>query len=175
MQKILLKNGVATGAVAIGGIIVSIILFSGSDSLQYLEGIGYVIMFAALSLIFFGIRKHRDENLSGSITFMQGLAMGLGMTAIATIVYIVGWEIYLSLTDYSFIDQYTQAEIEKARESGITGAGLEERIASIEAMKEQYAKPVIRFLFTSIEIFPAGLLVTIASAAMLRKTPNTNA
>lgn len=36
-------------------------------------------------------------------------------------------------------------------------------------MKELYANPALRFGFTLVEILPVGIIVTILSAAILRK------
>jgi hypothetical protein len=46
---------------------------------------------------------------------------------------------------------------------------VQAKIDEIQHMKEMYAHPLYRMLMTFIEPFPIGLLITLISAAVLRK------
>ena len=129
--------------------------------------VGFLFMFTALSLIFFGIRRYRDREQGGVITFGKAILLGLAMSLCAAIMYIGVWEIYLAVTKSDFIVQYTDHLIELKKEAGMAGAELEAYTADMAKMVENYANPFFRIPVTFTEIFPAGFIVTLVSALAL--------
>ncbi len=125
-------------------------------------------MLVALSAILVGVKQYRDQTLGGAIRFRTALGMGLGIAVIASIAYVVAWEIYLASTHYAFMAHYTAAILEKKRAAGVTGAEYAKAVAQMDAMKTMYANPLYRFAETFSEIFPVGLLIALISAALLR-------
>ena len=83
-------------------------------------------------------------------------------------IYVAGWEIYLNISDYAFMNDYAASIIEAKQAAGVTGDELEKVIANMEKMKAQYANPLSRLPRTFAEIFPPGFVVALASAALLR-------
>ena len=131
---------------------------------------GYLIMLLALSLIFFGVKRLRDRELGGAIRFVPALLAGLGISAVAGVIYVIGWEITLAITDFAFIDSYSNAAIEAARAKGASAADIEAVTAQMAEFRRQYANPLFRLPVTFIEIFPVGVLVSLISAALLRNS-----
>ncbi len=168
MQKLMLVYGTIAGTIIIGSIIFGLALDTDDDSMKSLEWLGYLIMIVALSMIFIGIKRYRDRDLGGVIRFGTAAKLGLGITLVASLIYVVAWEVNLSLTDYAFIDDYTQSIIAGKQAEGVEGAELEEVVAEMEKMKVQYSNPVYRLPMTFLEIFPVGLLITLIAAALLR-------
>ncbi len=169
MRKIILTFGSIAGLVIIGSIILGALL-ARSESTKFSELVGYLVMIVALSVIFVGIKRYRDRELGGVIKFGPALLLGLGISLVAGVVYVVSWEVYLSLTDYAFIHEYTQATIEAKKAAGLSGEDLDALVASMETMKQRYANPLFRLPMTFLEIFPVGLLISLISAAVLRKS-----
>ena len=101
---------------------------------------------------------------------IPALLLGLGITIVASLIYVVAWEAYLSLTDYTFIDDYAQTVVAAKEAEGLSGAALEAEAAKLEILKAQYANPMFRLPMTFLEIFPVGLLITLLAAALLRKS-----
>ncbi|MEJ1968211.1 MAG: DUF4199 domain-containing protein [Rhizomicrobium sp.] len=167
MTRNALIFGSLSGLVVIVGIIVSLALPHRGNSASS-EWLGYLIMILALSMIFFGIKRHRDTVLGGVIRFVPALLLGLGIAAMAGVVYVVVWEIYLAATHYTFIDTYTSAVLAAKRAEGLSGAALDAQIAQMQALKAQYANPLYRVPMTFLEIFPVGLVIALVSAALLR-------
>lgn len=130
--------------------------------------VGYLIMIIALSVIFFGIKQYRDRELGGVIKFIPALMMGVGIAAVAGVIYVLIWEVYLVATNYSFMDAYAAAMIEAERAKGVTGPALDAKVQEFEAFKIQYKDPLVRLPITFLEIFPVGLLIAVISAAILR-------
>ena len=171
MKKIVLTYGLIAGFVIIGSLTITLILTGGtSDSMQFMEYLGYLFMIAALSLIFVGTKRFRDQELGGVIKFGTAFKLGLGITLVASVVYVISWEINLAVTDNSFIEDYTQSIIDSREADGASPAEMEVVIAEMESMKASYSNPIYRLPMTFAEIFPVGLLITLLSAALLRKS-----
>lgn len=167
MLSISLIYGVIAGAVTIGAITLSLI-FAGSTHAAGMEWLGYMIMVLALSLIFFGVKQYRDRDLGGVIKFGTAFMVGLTIAVIAGITYVIGWEIYLAFTDYAFVSEYAATIIAELVAQGASEAEIADVTAQMNDLQVQYANPLYRFPLTFIEIFPVGLLVTIATALLLR-------
>ncbi len=165
---ILLYGGIA-GVVIIGSMIFGLSMAGGPDSPAFSEWLGYLIMLVGLSLIFVGIKQYRDRELGGTIRFGTALLVGLGISAVASVIYVAAWEVYLAMSDHAFIHTYTDAVIAKRTAEGISDAERAELVASMDAMKEKYGNPWYRLPITFTEIFPMGLIVSLISAAILRR------
>jgi hypothetical protein len=158
---------------ALAGLLVAVPMFlmianSDPGSAASSQFAGYLIMVLALSLIFFGVKRLRDRELGGVIRFMPALLTGLGISAVAGVVYVIGWEITLAATDFAFIDSYSAAAIESARARGASAAEIEALIVKMGEFRSQYENPLFRLPITFIEIFPVGVLISLISAALLR-------
>lgn len=168
MKKIIITYGLIAGVVIIGSMTLSLALAGSEDSMGFLEVLGYLIMIVALSAIFVGIKRYRDQKLGGVIRFGTATAVGLGITLVASVIYVAAWEVNLALTDYAFIHDYTDALIATKKAEGVTATDLDAFLAEMETLKTQYANPLFRLPQTFLEIFPVGLLITLISAAILR-------
>jgi hypothetical protein len=169
MSRIILTFGIAAG------LIVAVPMFllianaePGSAATSHLTG--YLIMLLALSLVFLGVKRLRDRELGGVIRFVPALLAGLGISAVASVIYVIGWEITLAITDFAFIDTYGNAAVEAARAKGASAAEVEAVAAQMAEFRQQYANPLFRLPVTFVEIFPVGLLVSLISAALLRNS-----
>ena len=67
-----------------------------------------------------------------------------------------------------FAGRYASSMIQQQQAKGMTGEALAKFSASMEQFKLDYAKPGYRLPMTFTEIFPVGVLVSLASAALLR-------
>ena len=167
MLRSILLYGVIAGAIVISSMIIGIVTSDGEGA-GASQWFGYLIMLIALSSIFFAIKQHRDKELGGVIKFTTGAMLGLGVSAVAGFIYVIGWETHLSMTDHAFIGQWVENAVAQKQAAGVAGAELDAFIAEMEKMKANYANPIYRMPITFLEIFPVGLLVTLVSAALLR-------
>ena len=158
--------GGLSGAVVIATLMVG--LTFGTDSIFASATFGYLVMLVAMTFIFVGIKRYRDVELGGVIRFGRALALGLGIAAMAGLVYVIVWEIYLATTNYAFIDDYIASVLQSHEAAGTTGAALDAKRAELDSLREQYGQPWIRLPMTFLEIFPVGLLVALVSAGLLR-------
>jgi len=170
MKKIMLMYGSLSGAIIISITILSLEIFEPGSGMASAEWLGYLIMIIVLSLIFFGVKNYRDAELGGVISFGKAFLVGLGIAVVAGVVYTAIWEIYIQSTGGSFMDMYVDAHIEQMRESGATEEAISMEQQRMDNFKEMYRNPLIRIGITFMEIFPVGLLISLISAAFLRKS-----
>ncbi len=97
MKRTIWLYGSISGAVIIGSMIVTMNVAALADS----EWLGYLTMIVALSVIFLAVKRYRDQELGGVIRFGTAFMLGLGIAAVASLAYVLLWEVYLSETDYA--------------------------------------------------------------------------
>lgn len=165
MRYALVYGGIA-GAIVIGVLVAGFAFDLPSHATS--EWFGYLIMLVALSLIFVGVKRYRDVECGGVIRFGRALGLGLGIAAVAALVYVAGWEIYVAATGFDLMRDYAAGIVEGMRAEGAPPAAIEAKIAEMRGWAEMYKNPLLRIPITFVEIFPVGLLVALASAALLR-------
>jgi hypothetical protein len=170
MLRTILKYGVIAGLIVGGFELVTFTLFSGMPPLEYGMVIGYTTMLIALSAVFVGIKRHRDVDRGGVIGFWPALGVGLGISFIAGIFYVVAWEVVQAMTHMDFATGYSQAIIASEKAKGASAEALAKLTTEMEAFKIQYADPMFRLPMTFAEIFPVGVLVSLISAGLLRNS-----
>lgn len=170
MKKTILTFGLISGAVS-SLMMVATVPFEGRIGFDKGLVIGYTSIVLSFLLVFFGIRSYRDNVGKGQITFAKAFAVGIAITLISCICYVVTWEIlyYNFLPD--FMDKYGAHLIEKAKASGAGAAAVQAQVEQVKKYKEMYANPLLNAAMTFIEPFPIGLVITLISAAVLRKKP----
>jgi hypothetical protein len=171
MTNIIFLFGTFAGLVVIGGMIAVIVATGGQPEIEdHSLIVGYTIMLVALSMIFFGIKRYRDVELGGVIGFGRAFMIGLGITIVAGIIYVLVWEVYMAATNYTFMNAYADAMIAGERAKGATPEAIGKLTAEMEEMKVQYLNPLVRIPMTFVEIFPVGVIVSLISAAILRNS-----
>ncbi len=168
-RKILLWGTVA-------GLIVGSILFGTTvamadqpPSMGVGMAIGYTSMLIALSAIFVGVKRHRDDTLGGAIRFWPAFGMGLGISLVAGVFYVLAWEAALAVTGMDYAGKYIEHLVEERKAAGATAAELAKYVAELKVFKTQYDNLLYRLPMTFTEIFPVGVLVSLITAALLRK------
>ena len=79
------------------------------------------------------------------------------------------WEIIYFKVMPDFGDKYAARTIDAMREKGASQAAIAAKKKEMEKMKAMYDNPFINAAITFIEPFPVGLVVTLVSAAILRR------
>ena len=168
MKKTVLTFGL------IGGAIMAAMMFATlpfMDKIGFDKGeiVGYTTMILAFMLVFFGIRSYRENVSGGQITFGRAFAVGILITVVACVCYVVAWEIIYFKFMPDFADKYASYMVEKARASGASQQVIDAKLQQMKSFKAMYDNPFINAAITFIEPFPVGLVVTLISAAILRK------
>ncbi len=168
MKKIVLTFGL------IAGVMISV-LMGGSLLIANRIGnfhsmlLGYTIMVASFLLVYFGIRSYRDNNLAGQISFGRAFACGILITLITCVCYVAMWEIlYFNFMPH-FMDSYFAAQIQQVQSAGLDPATTAAKVAAIQHSQQMYQNPFINMAYTFMEPLPVGLIITLVSAAILRR------
>ena len=166
MVKSILRHGL------IAGLIVGIPLFTislflhGQSTPPWGAVVGYLTMLIAFSLIFIAIKQQRDQSLDGRIHFWHSMLIGISITLMATIFYVLAWEMALFVTKSDFAGDYAKSFLADQKAKGISGQALAKLEAEMETFRQQYANPLFRMLMTSVEIIPVGVIVSLVSAGL---------
>ncbi len=170
MKKIVITYGILSGLITGGLMLATMPLFvSGAVNMENGLWIGYTGMVIALSLVFFGIKSFRDNYGGGQITFGRGFLIGLSITLIASVFYVIAWEITFARSGEWFMQQWSNGEMDKLKSSGSTEEELKVAKQKWDEFSQLYQNPLIRFGMTLMEIFPVGIVISLLSAALLRK------
>ena len=171
MKKTILTFGLISGAL-ISLMMALTVPFQDQIGGGHSYVIGYTTIVLSLLLSFFGIRSYRDNVGKGQITFGRAFAVGLSITVISCICYVVTWEIIYYNFMPDFLDKYAAHVIEKMKAAGATAAAIQQKTEELDKLKVMYKNPLVNMAMTFIEPFPVGLVITLISAAVLRrKTP----
>lgn len=169
MKKIIITYGIISGIIT-GGLMLATMPLFVNGTLDHNNGflIGMTGIVIALSLVFFGVKAFRDNQEDRSITFGKGLLVGLGITMVACVFYVIAWEITYAQSGDWFIEQWRVGEIEKLKSEGASEQDLEKAATDWIYFAELYQNPVIRYGMTLMEIFPVGVLISLLSATLFR-------
>lgn len=166
MKKIVVTFGLISGALS-SAMMVAFLPFI--DRIGFDRGFlfGYTAIVLSFLLVFFGIRAYR-EKAGGSLTFGRGFTVGILITLISCVFYVITWEIVYFNFMPDFIEKFGAYQIEHVRASGAGEEEIQSKRREVEDFKKKYQNPFFNAAVTFTEPFPIGLLVTVVSAAVLR-------
>lgn len=171
MKKTVLTFGL------IGGVIIAAMMFATLpfiDKIGFDKGVivGYTTMVLAFMLVFFGIRSYRENVSDGRITFGRAFAVGILITLVICLFYVIAWEIIYFKFMPDFAEKYTSYMVEQARAAGASQQVIDAKVQEMKSLKALFDNPLTNAALTFTEPFPIGLIVTLISAAILRKKTN---
>jgi hypothetical protein len=130
---------------------------------------GYLSMLLALTMVFVGVKQYRDKVLGGVIKFGPALLVGLGISAVASLFWVVGWEITLA-SGFDFNAAYEAMVVGAAQAQGASATEVEQVRSEAESFLRMYANPLFRLPITFVEMFPVGVVISLIAAALLRNS-----
>jgi hypothetical protein len=172
MKKTTLTFGVISGAFC-SLMMVATVPFENKIGFDRGEVLGYTIIVLSFLLVFFGVRSYRDTVGNGQITFTKGFVVGISITLITCIFYVVTWEALYFTVLHDFMDKYGAYMVEKLKASGASAAAVQAQVQQLRKYKELYENPFFNAAMTFIEPFPVGLVITLMSAAVLKRKPQS--
>ena len=172
MKKTILTFGLISGAI-------SSLMMVATVPVRHLIGfdksivIGHTSIVLSCLLVFFGIRSYRDNAGDGQITFSEAFAVGISITLISCICYVVTWEVLYYNVFPDFWDRYGAHLVEKLKASGASSAAVQAKLQEVTKYKELYKNPLLNGAMTFIDPFTIGLVITLISALVLRRKPQS--
>jgi hypothetical protein len=167
MKKSVLTFGVLSGLLSAGMMAATVPFIDEVGSKGAI--IGYTAMVISFLFVYFGVRSYRDNAAGGQLTFGRGFAVGLLITVISCCFYVAAWEVIYFNFMPDFATKYGAQAVEHLRASGGTQAAIDALTKQMADFKTMYDKPLMNMAMTFTEPFPVGLLMTLISAAVLRK------
>jgi uncharacterized protein DUF4199 len=168
MKKTVLTYGFISGAIA------AVFMLATLPFLHTLQGnrgyvVGYTGIVLATLLVFFGVRSYRENVGNGRITFGRGFLVGILITLISCTCYVATWQLIYYKLRPGIMDKMFSAPVEKLKAEGATQDRIDAAQRQADSFKKLYDNPMANAAFTFIEPFPVGLLITLISAAALRR------
>lgn len=170
------KNTIIYGLTA--GIVVSTLMLFTVNYISHCEGnvdystsmlIGYASMLVAFSLVFVGIRNYRDNYNGGVISFGKAFKIGSMIVLIASTIYVVAWLIDYFYFVPDFMEKYSAHMLDGLKRSGASQLEIDKQTRELASFGKMYKNPFFNAMMTYIEILPVGLVVTLISAAILKR------
>jgi len=170
MRKIIVTFGLISGVISS---LTMIVLVTFGHRIGFDRGaiVGNTSTVLSFLMVFFGIRTYRDNIGNGEITFLKAFAVGLSITLISCIIYVVTWEVLYYNFLPGFWDAYGAHLIQKLTASGASPVAVQAKLQQIRKYKELYKNPFFNAVLTFIDPFPIGLVITLISALVLRRKP----
>lgn len=171
MKRTVITNGLIAGIIVSVFMTISMLICKYNpnwEATSYSMLVGYLSMLIAFSMIYVGVKSFRDNYQDGSISFGKAFRIGLGITLIASTLYVVSWALVYHFVMPDFMDNYANNMLKRAATSA-TAAELQQKAAEMANMKEMYKNPVFFALFTYAEILPVGVVVSLIVALILKR------
>lgn len=167
MKKIVLLYGLPAGAISVLGYVVT--TATGQEDMTVAMVYGFASMILGFSLIFVAVKKYRETIGSGTITFGKAFLIGLYISLIASAIYVSVWLFYYYNYFPDFAEKYAAKVVEQMQKAGESAAEIEKKRIEMAEFGENYKNPFFNAMVTSTEILPVGLLISLISAAILRR------
>jgi hypothetical protein len=172
MKKISITYGLIAGLIAMSFMIVSTILWNENNNSNQSMIIGFIGMFISFIFVFIGIKKYRDKENGGNITFVNAFKIGFFIALITSSIYTIVWLIQVHFFMPDFMEKYAAKAIEEIKSSNLSAAEITEKVTEMELMRENYKILFYRICYTLMEILPIGIVIALISALILkRKVP----
>jgi hypothetical protein len=170
MKQVIFRYGLYATLVIVGLGMIDFFIVSKYASFAVQEVTGYLTMFLAMIFVFMGIRHYRERVNGGSLSFGQGLKVGILIVLIPSIFFGLFDLLYTEVIKPDWLETYYAAYTERLKASTPPDK-LAAALKQANAEKEIFANPVFQFLLMAATVFIIGLIVTIISALTLRRKP----
>jgi len=170
MSKLIARYGIIGGLIVVIPMLLQWLTLKPGESPPESYILGYAVMLVALTTVFLGVKHYRDKSLGGVIRFLPALGIGLAISTVASVLYVIGWEIVMAFGSFDFAGFWAKSMIEGAKARHASPAELQQVITDAENFAKMYSKPWYRMPMTFVEIFPVGVLISLISAALLKNS-----
>ncbi len=169
MKNVILKYGLLSGAVSVLLMSIMTLWLKQSGKIDGGEVFGYAGMILSMLFVYIGVRAFRDQHRNGVITFGEAFKVAGIIALVSCACYVVGWLFIYEFVMPDFLDFYTTCSLDKMKAAGSPEAEIQKATAEMMHYKELYKNPLYRIGLTFMEPLPVALLVSLVSAAILRR------
>jgi len=169
MKNTILKYGLITGVLLCINMIIMINIMYNDPNYEGNDILGYTVLIVIFSLIYFGIRNYRNNQLNGYISFGKAFKIGALIALVAATLYVIVGLLYYYVFVPDFLDVYIDRVLNNTPE-----AELEAKTAQMENFKKLYKNPLFATFMTYMEVLPLGLIIALISSLILKRKEKSN-
>jgi hypothetical protein len=169
MHKTAIRHGLIIALILILLVGILYFVFSSQTLFDLGEVFGYTTMVIAMLMVYFGIKRYRDKELNGQITFGQAFGMGVYIAVIGSFLYGIFEGIFYEVTDFKVV--YMDFYVEKINNSGQSPEVIQQQLQEMQQQFAMWDSPFMMGLLMFLTVFIIGVIIALASAAILRKKP----
>ena len=168
MKKTVLTFGLLSGAVS-AAMMFATVPFIDRIGFENSAVVGYTANVLSFLLVFFGVRSYRENVGGGKVTFGRAFSVGILITLISCVCYVIAWEILDFNFMPDFVEKYASYAVGQVKAQGGSQQAIDAKLEQMKAFTKMYDNPFMNAALTFVEPFPIGLAVTAISAMVLRK------
>lgn len=169
MAALLLRYGLLAGVVVNILMFGPIALFGERPGwLRYGEIVGYSAMVLSMTATYFAMR-HERARLGGALSFSRGLGIGVGVTAIASLLFGLATYAFYRIVGDAFVQKIWDHYVTQIQGSGADAAGIARQLAEMEQMRPLFFNYAFQAALMFATLFLIGLAISLVSATVLRR------
>ncbi len=174
MKNLVLRYGLYSAGIMVGVFLFTFFFVAKESEMGFkiAEIVGYSTILLSMVFVFFGIKKHRDENKSGTISFGEALKVGVLIVLIPSIAFGLYNLFYIEVLDPNFMENYYQYTIEEYQAS-MEPAEFEAMKVKMEKEKEMFQNTFFQFVLMFLTVFIIGFIVALISSIVLKRDNET--
>ncbi len=170
MFRTILLFGLMAGVIVAALTLLVTIVADPTQSTVFFQLTRLLTMGVVLCTSLYGIKKVRNRMPDGSISLPQGIVVGFGITALASLIHCGAWEAYYFSNDYQFARDVSQNLIQKAQLSGASAIEIAEMMEKNGRIVEAFTNPLHRITLGFMQMFVVGAVVSLVGAVLIRKS-----
>lgn len=132
------------------------------------ETLGYTAMVLGLVAVFFGIRHYRDQHSDGTISFGRAVGVGLLISTVAALLFVVADGFYVAVLDPDFMTKWPELQIAKLQARNAPAEEIQ-KIKDTAAMMQGPGGIAILEVIMFSTVFLIGTCITLISALVLKR------
>ena len=168
MKKTVVRYGIYASLLMVALSAIDFFVVAKMASYAVQEVAGYLTMLLSMIFVFIGMRYYRDTVNGGTLSFWQGIKIGLLIVIIPSVCFGLFDLLYTEVIHPGWMQEYYAKYLERIRISTPPDK-LEAVLKKMNAEKEMFSNPLMQFLLMSLTVFIIGFIVTIISAISLRR------
>jgi hypothetical protein len=167
MQRTVIKYGLISGLISSVMMVITSLLTDriGADKSEI---IGYIALIACFLFVYFGMVSFRDNEGNGKVSYGKALVIGLLITAISSVCYVITWVIIYHTMFPDFMEKYSAQVLANMKAKGASATEISKKTTEMQQYTRMYKNPVMMCLITFMEPLPVGIIISFISALIVQ-------
>jgi uncharacterized membrane protein len=155
MKKIIYRNGLLGGLFVSTTMIITTVFMKANPGAEPNMVLGFSSMFLSFLFVIIGIKQQESLKESEN-SFWNSFKTGLFISAIISTIYVLVWLVIYYNFYPEFMENYSTIILKNTRPEELAA-----KTSEMEQMKEDYKNPIVVVLYTYLEVFPLGVIVSL--------------